>query len=210
MMYQRFCTTFLLLVSAATLASDTIPKGEYVLDKSHASLIFRVDHLGFSMYTARFLRFDARLAFDPRNLAASALTATVDATSIETDFPTPEIVDFNAVLQNDQWLDTARYPTMTYRSTGITMTTENQGVMTGDLTLHGVTEPVALDVTFNGGYAGHPMDPNARVGFSATGSLLRSDFGIAYGIPEAGSTMGVSDKVHIIIEVEFSGPPLTP
>lgn len=96
MMYRLFCTTFLLLVSALTFASDTIPKREYVLANSHASRILRVDHLGFSMYTARFLRFDARLSFDPENLAASALTATVDATSIETGFPTPEIVDFNA------------------------------------------------------------------------------------------------------------------
>jgi len=63
-------------------------------------------------------------------------------------------------------------------------------------------------VTFNGGYRGHPYDPNARVGFSAKGTLKRSEFGVAYGIPEPGTTMGVSDEVRITIEAEFSGPPM--
>ena len=67
--------------------------------------------------------------------------------------------------------------------------------------------PVTLDVTFNGGYAGMAgLDPNARVGFSAQGSLKRSDFGILTGIPPAGSTMGVGDAVTFTIETEFSGP----
>jgi polyisoprenoid-binding protein YceI len=78
--------------------------------------------------------------------------------------------------------------------------------ITGDLTLHGVTKPVVLDATLNGGYAGHPMDPNARIGFSARGAFNRGDFGIAYGIPAPGTTMGVSDRVEVTIETEFSGP----
>jgi len=65
-----------------------------------------------------------------------------------------------------------------------------------------------LNATLNGGYAGHPMDPRARIGFSAKGVLKRSDFGVAYGIPEPGSNMGVGDNVDVIIEAEFNGPPL--
>jgi polyisoprenoid-binding protein YceI len=80
--------------------------------------------------------------------------------------------------------------------------------ITGDFTLHGVTKPVVLNATYNGGYAGHPFDPHARIGFSATGKLKRSDFGVAYGIPAPGTTMGVGDDVDIVIETEFSGPPL--
>lgn len=80
----------------------------------------------------------------------------------------------------------------------------------GDLTLHGVTRPIVLEATFNGGYAGHPMDPNARIGFSAQGTLKRSEFGIAQGIPAPGTTMGVSDEVNVVIEAEFTGPPLVP
>jgi polyisoprenoid-binding protein YceI len=88
------------------------------------------------------------------------------------------------------------------------VTAANNVRITGDLTLHGVTHPVVLDAVFNGGYAGHPMDPHARIGFSAQGTLKRSEFGIAFGIPAPGSTMGVSDDVDVIVEAEFSGPPL--
>jgi polyisoprenoid-binding protein YceI len=67
---------------------------------------------------------------------------------------------------------------------------------------------VVLAAVFNGGYRGHPMDPKARIGFSATTSFNRSDFGMSYGIPEPSTTMGVSDSVKVTIEAEFSGPPL--
>ena len=97
---------------------------------------------------------------------------------------------------------------MTFKSTAVELTAPNAARVTGDFTMHGATHPLVLDVTFNGGYVGHPMDPNARIGFSAHGKLKRSDYGIAYGVPEPGTTMGVSDEVEIIIESEFSGPPL--
>jgi len=194
-------------VPASTVA---VPAGAYTLDKSHATLLFRVDHLGFSMYTARFKHFDAQLQFDPANLAASSVTATVDVRSLETDFPDPAKLDFNAELVGDAWLNAAQFPTMTFRSTAIQVTAPNTLRITGDFSLHGVTKPLTLDATFNGGYAGHPMDPHARIGFSAHGKLNRSDFGIAAGIPAPGTKMGVSDAVDIIIEAEFNGPPLAP
>jgi polyisoprenoid-binding protein YceI len=90
----------------------------------------------------------------------------------------------------------------------VQLTAPNAARVTGDFTMHGVTRPVTLDVTFNGGYAGHPMDPNARIGFSGKGVLKRSEFGIATGIPAPGSKMGVSDEVEIILEAELTGPPL--
>jgi len=185
-----------------------VPAGAYRLDPSHASLLFRVDHLGFSNYTARFLSFDADLEFDPDDPASSSLTATVDASSIETDFPFPEQVDFNAQLRGEEWLDAGEHPEMTFRSKKVVMTGPNTARIEGDLTLRGVTQPMTFDAIFNGGYAGHPMDPQARIGFSAHGSLLRSDYGMTFGIPEPGSRMGVSDEVDVIIEAEFSGPPL--
>ncbi|HEY6641315.1 YceI family protein [Povalibacter sp.] len=194
--------------AAVESAPVDVPGGAYTLDKSHASLLFRVDHLGFSNYTARFLRFDATLTFDPANLAASSATVTVDPRSLETDYPDVAKLDFNAQLQSEQWLNSAQYPQMTWQSTSVEVLAPRRMKLHGDLTLRGVTRPVTLDATFNGGYAGHPMDPNARIGFSARGTLNRSDFGMGYGIPEAGSTMGVSDAVEVIIEAEFSGPPL--
>ena len=186
-------------------ASD-LPAGEYTLDRSHASLLFRVNHLGFSMYTARFVKFDATLQFNPKQLQQSKLTVTVDATSLETDFPNPEVVDFNAELTGGNWLNTAAHPTMQYQSTKVIDIGNNQMQVEGLLTLNGITKPVSLAVTYNGGWLGIPQDPHARAGFSARGQLKRSEFNINAGIPAPGTTMGVSDDVDIIIEAEFSGP----
>jgi polyisoprenoid-binding protein YceI len=205
------------VLGASALAADNgaaqpnvtapVPAGTYTLDKAHASLLFKVSHIGFSNYTARFKRFDAQLQFDPEKLSASKLAATVDVKSLETDYPNPLELDFNAQLLGKEWFDAAQYPTMEYRSTRVEQTGPKSMRIHGDLTMHGVTKPVTLEATYNGGYASHPFEPNARVGFSAHGTLKRSDFGMSYGIPAPGTTMGVSDEVTIIIEAEFTGPP---
>jgi len=183
-----------------------VPAGDYTLEKYHAQLSFSVDHLGFSNYIAQFKRFDAQLKFDPTNLAASSVTATVDPKSIDLVNPPAGFVD---TLIGKDWLDAKQFPQMTYKSTQVEQVAANKVRIVGDFTLHGVTKPVTLDATFNGGYAGLPQfDPNARIGFSAYGTFKRSDFGITYGIPEAGSKMGVSDEVKFVIEAEFTGPPL--
>ncbi len=188
--------------------SPVVPAGDYKLDKSHATLTFVVSHLGFSNYHGQFTSFDATMSFDPANAAAAKLTAHIDPNSLSVPNPPPGFLD---ELKGAQFLDTAKYPDMSFVSTSIEVTGEKTGKITGDFTMHGVTKPVMLDVTFNGGWAGIPgMDPNARAGFSATGTLKRSDFGIDYGVPPPGTTMGVSDEVQIIIEAEFSGPELKP
>lgn len=191
--------------AAAAPSIEGLPAGDYRIDPAHASLVFTVNHLGFSHYTAQFTRFTADLALDPANPATAQLTASVDPTSISLPSP-PD--GFVAELTGKQWLDAGAFPQMTFKSTQVTVTGANTADVTGDFTLHGVTKPVTLAMTFNGGYVGHPQDPNARIGFSAKGVLKRSDFGIAYGVPAPGSTMGVSDEVTIAIEAEFSGPPL--
>jgi polyisoprenoid-binding protein YceI len=175
------------------------------LDKHHATLVMRLSHLGFSHYTAAFADFDAKLHFDQNNAAASTVEATVNPKSLTVPAP-PE--GFLAELTGAQWLNVTTYPTITFKSTKVEATGPDTGKITGDLTLHGVTKPVVLDVTYNGGYAGHPMDPHARIGFSAKGTFKRSDFGIAFGVPAPGTTMGVSDDVEVTIEAEFEGPPL--
>lgn len=185
-----------------------VPAGAYTIDPSHTSILFRVDHLGFSNYTARFKKATANLQFDPNNLAASTVTVNVDAKSLETDFPDPAKVDFNAELLGEGWLNGAKFPEITFRSISVEPTGARTMRINGELTLRGVTRPMVLDARFNGGYRGHPMDPNARIGFSATGVLKRSEFGISYGIPAPGTKMGVSDEVSVIVETEFSGPPL--
>lgn len=83
------------------------------------------------------------------------------------------------------------------------LTGRNTARVTGDLTLHGVTRPVVLETSFNGGYAPGAIDPmGARIGFSAHGFLRRSDFGMGYGVPAKGTNMGVGDRVEILIETE--------
>ena len=206
-----FAQVLVASAASAQASGETEPKpGAYTLDKAHASLLFRVNHLGFSHYTARFKRFDAQLQFDPAKPAAMSVTATIDPGSIETDFPDPATHDFNAQLRGPQWLDSAKFPAITFRSKAVEMTGAKTARVIGELSLHGVTRPMALDVTFNGGYAGHPMDPQSRIGFSARGALKRSEFEMPYGIPAPGTTMGVSDAVEVVIEAEFNGPPLTP
>ncbi len=186
-------------------AAAPVPAGAYRLDPLHASLLFRVNHIGFSKYTARFTRFDAQLEFDPSRLAASRVSATVDARSVAADNVPSSFLE---MLTSKDWLDAGSFPQMTFRSKSIEVTGQNSFRINGDLTLHGVTKPIVLDASYNGGYASHPMEPRARIGFSARGKFKRSDFGVTIGIPAAGTTMGVSDEVEVILESEFSGPPL--
>jgi polyisoprenoid-binding protein YceI len=183
------------------------PAGEYHLEKSHASLVLRVNHLGFSTYTTRFSRFDAELAFDPSNISASKVLTTIDASSFEMDAAPQTCLD---IVKGPQLLDTAKFPKIVFQSKRVEMTGPKSMQIIGTLTLHGVTRPIALTATFNGGYPGMPnMDPHARVGFSAHGSFKRSEFGMGFGVPAAGTTMGVGDVVDFSIEAEFTGPPLS-
>ena len=191
----------------ATSAAVDVPAGAYTLDKAHSSLVFRVNHLGFSNYTARFKSFDAQLQFDPKHLSASSVTVSVDPKSLDVENPPAGFLDS---LIGKDWLDTDQFPELTLRSRSIESTSANAMKISADLTVHGVTKPIVLDATFNGGYAGHPMDPHARIGFSAHGTFKRSEFGMGYGVPAPGTTMGVSDDVRVTIETEFSGPAWTP
>jgi polyisoprenoid-binding protein YceI len=182
------------------------PAGAYKLDKAHASLVLRVSHLGFSTYTTRFSRFDSDLTFDPKNLSASKVVTTIDATSFEMPDAPQMCVD---IVKGPQMLDTAKFPQIVFKSEKVRMTGAKSMEIAGTLTLHGVTRPIVLVATYNAGYAGMPkMDPHARVGFSAHGSFKRSDFGISFGVPAPGTTVGVGDVIDFSIEAEFSGPPL--
>lgn len=188
--------------TAAAVTTEA-PAGAYHLDPAHSTLTFRVNHIGFSNYTASFASFSAELTLDPAHPELAHIGATIDARSLT--LPSPPAGFLDTMLGAD-WFDAAQYPTITFQSTAVERTGPNTARVTGDLTLHGVTRPVSLDVTFNGGYAGHQLDPQARIGFSAHGSFNRSDFGMGLGVPQEGSTMGVSDAVEVIIETELSGP----
>jgi polyisoprenoid-binding protein YceI len=208
---RRLTLVALALASLAPLANagvpepipGPVPQGAYVIDKPHASLLFRVNRLGFSSFTGRFTRFDATLDFDPRKLADSRVDVTIDPTSVTADnVPT----DFLAMLTGKGWLDAGQHPEIAFHSRRIEVRDENSFRIHGDLTMNGVTRPCILEARYNGGYAAHPMEPRARVGFSAKGSLRRSDFNVSAGLPAPGSTFGISDDVEIVLEAEFVGP----
>lgn len=189
-------------------AETTAPAGEYRLDKSHASLVFHVSHLGYSNYTGRFDAFDAALLFDPEAPEKMHVTATVDARSLAAPTPPDGFLD---ELKSAAWIDAVGFPEIRYRSTAVRLTGPDTALVDGELTLRGVTAPVALDVKFNGGYPGFPpYDPNARIGFSAHGALQRSAFGLMTGIPTKDRPAGVGDEVSFEIEAEFNGPPAPP
>ena len=186
------------------LAPITAPAGDYVLDRAHTSVHFRVSHLGFSNYTARFTGVTGRLKFDPAAPAAQTVSAEIDAGSVRTDYVGPPAVDFDSEIERS-FLHADKHPKITFVSTKVEPTGPRAARVTGDLTLNGVTRPVTLETTFNGGYPPNAMDPGgARVGFSARGRFKRSDFGVSYGLPAPGSNMGVFDDVEVIIETEFT------
>lgn len=178
---------------APKVASEpaALKAGAYALDRKHASLLFKVNHLGYSDYVGRFESFDATLDFDAANVSAAHVEAKVDIASLDVANE-----EFARTLIGPDWFDAAAYPEATFISTQVERTGETTGRMTGDLTLHGVTQPVTLDVTFNGG-AQDILRGGYVVGFSARGSFSRE----AFGVDKFDGIVG--DDVAIEIEAEF-------
>jgi polyisoprenoid-binding protein YceI len=213
---MKALTTFAAAVSIALAAGPALaqgaakpapqpPAGQYHMDKAHTSVVFKVSHLGFSNYTAQFSRVDGKLQFDPANPGAMKVEASIDPTSLILNAPPAGFLD---KMMGKEFFDAAQFPKMTFSSTKVEPTGPKTAKVTGDFTLHGVTKPVTLEVTYNGGYPPNSFDPGgARVGFSAHGVLKRSAFGMGFGVPAPGSTMGVSDEVDFAIETEFSSKP---
>ncbi|MEZ5960314.1 MAG: YceI family protein [Hyphomonadaceae bacterium] len=180
------------------------PSGEYALDPNHSTVTIRAQHFGLAYYTLRFNKISGTLNFDAENPAQSTITATVDATSLDTPYSGAR--DFDAELQNSSWLDSATFATATFTSTAVEQTGPNTARVTGDLMIKGQTHPVTFDVTYEGSHSPHPMGMQvSSIGFSARASILRSQFGINELQPRAGND-GVSDSVELIIEAEFQRP----
>jgi polyisoprenoid-binding protein YceI len=177
---------------------ERMPSGLYKLDQTHASLTWKVKHLGLSNYTARFAQFEADLKMDVKYPANSHLNVTICVMCLKTDFPFAAELDFDQVLASGkEWLNGERYPQMSFQSKRIEITGKNTANVHGDLTMLGKTHPLILHVIFNGAYQKKFLTNVPALGFSATATLNRSDWGFTTLIPI------VSDKVDIIIEAEF-------
>ncbi len=189
----------LALASCASLVTPkpnvepaALKAGDYRLDPRHASIVFKIDHLGFSTYVGRFETFDATLTFAEDDPAAAAVEAVVDMTSLDVaDDP------FAETLLGEKWFDAETYPEAVFRSTAITVTGDNTGRIDGELTLKGVSAPVSLDAVFNGG-ARDLLRSAYVVGFSAAGEIDRT----AFGVDQFAGV--ITETVRLEIEAEFT------
>jgi polyisoprenoid-binding protein YceI len=177
---------------------NDMPEGKYALDLSHASVVWKVSHLGLSDYVARFANFDANIEFDPNNIENSVVTASIDPTSIQTAYPNAAEKDFNQILATDEkWFNAGKFASIDFASNKIEMTGENTAIMQGELTFLGTTLPVSMDVTFNGAMQRQPFSGKPTMGFSAVTTIERSKWGMTQYVPNIG------DSVEVMIEGEF-------
>jgi len=197
-MKQLFLTTSFLFVSgcasAPVLDVTAAPEGAYALDPAHASVNWSLSHSGLSFYTARFDDISGALDFDPLTPTRSRLDVRINPKSVSTGD-----ADWDETLATDgKYFDADNHPEIRFVSTSAVTNSENTGQVTGDLSLRGVTLPVILDVTYNG--AGKSFGhPGATLGFSATGKIKRSDWGMDYL-----TSFGIGDEVTLRIEAEFN------
>lgn len=188
----------LLLASCGTLIKPNVKtgivqleKGSYKLDQTHVAVLFKINHMGLSTFVGRFNKVDASLEFDPNNIAAAKLSAVIDVASLDANNP-----DLEDTLRGSSWLDTEKYPQAFFKTTSVSVLDQNSAVFSGELTLHGVTAPINITVTFNGG-ANNMLTGFYTLGFSATSTFSRSTFGVDYLIPAIG------DAVAIEVFAEF-------
>lgn len=178
-----------------TKAPAEVTAGAYRLDASHSKVTWGVTHFGFSTYVGQFPDVNGTLKLDPKDLGVTDLQVTIDTTRIGT---------LNAVLdkhlKEPGFLDTAKFPTATFKATKVTRTSDKTADIAGNLTLKGVTKPVTLKATFN--QAGkNPLDKVYSLGFAATAQIKRSEFGVSAYVP------AISDDVTLNIDVEFKAVP---
>jgi polyisoprenoid-binding protein YceI len=172
-----------------------IQAGAYSVEPDHTQVGFSVLHMGFTRYDGVFSNVSGQLKLDPKTLEATSLEVTMPVDSVRTTS-----AKLDGELKGDQWLNAAKYPTMHFRSTKITKTGPNTATVDGELTLHGVTKPVALRAKFVGAGV-NPLDRSYTAGFFVTGVIKRSDFGVTTYVPM------VSDEVGLTINAAFHKAP---
>ena len=176
-----------LMVSAVTFAQT------WDLDKAHAKLGFTITHLMVSDVEGTFKTFDITLASSKEDFSDAVISLTADVNSINTDNEKRD-----AHLKSADFFDAAKYPSLSFKSKSFTKVSGKNYKLTGDLTLHGVTKTVTLDVVYNGTIT-HPYTKKLVAGFKISGTIKRSDFGVG------GAMTGVlSDEVNLVGNVEFT------
>jgi polyisoprenoid-binding protein YceI len=165
------------------------------IDAAHSAVSLTVRHMVISKVRGRFTKWNAKLALDTEDLARSSVEVEIDAASLDTG-----VADRDAHLRSPDFLDAQKHPTLSYRSRRVEAVSKERLRVVGDLTIRDVTREVALDVE----YGGQGKDPwgNQRVGFTATASLNRKEFGLTWNQAlETGGVL-VADRVDVEIELQ--------
>jgi polyisoprenoid-binding protein YceI len=178
-----------LALSAVSFAATPAPAGNYKIDAAHSGAFFEVGHLGgVSRFMGRFNDISGDLVVDAPEKSKIAVTIKTD--SIDSNH---EGLDKH--LKSPDFFNAVQFPTMTFTSTTVKLDANGAGTIAGNLTLRGVTKPVTLQLKQVG--SGKGMKGEQRVGYVATGSIKRTDFGMSYGVPGA-----ATDEVDLRINIE--------
>jgi polyisoprenoid-binding protein YceI len=166
----------------------------YKIDPNHTNVIASWSHFGFSHPSINFGQADGSIVYDAENVSASSVQVTLPLSGLSAF-----AANFNDHLSSGDWFDAAKYPAATFKSTKVEAAGDGKLKVTGDLTVKGVTKPVVLDVNLN--KAGEqPQAKRPAVGFDATATVKRSDFGLGAYVPN------VSDEVSLRITTEATVP----
>ncbi|WP_026472095.1 YceI family protein [Alkanindiges illinoisensis] len=179
-------STALIAASSASMAATT----DYQIDSKHTATLFSWSHFGFSNPTANFNDVQGVISVDDKHPEKSSVSVTIPVKSMDS-----HVEALDKEFLTDAWFNEAKYPNITFKSTKVQTKDKKHFKITGDLTVKGVTKPVVLDATLNG-MGEHPMAKKPAIGFNATTSFKRSDFGIAQYVP------AVSDEIKVNITTE--------
>lgn len=187
---------------AAPLAA---PAGTYKLDPNHTSLTFKLKHLGLADYVMRFMKYDVQLTLDPAKPENSSVHVTIDPTSVRTDYQgdykathkdSPYGSFEERIARDEKMLNSDKFPSITFKSTKVEKAGDAFRI-TGDLAWLGQTHPLTLEATVSGSHAQHPFTKRGAVGFAATGTFTRSQWG------QTGTQQFLGDDVTIEFNGEF-------
>jgi polyisoprenoid-binding protein YceI len=180
-----------LALMAALVGPTAAPAADYAIDTkgAHASITFRIKHLGFSWLTGRFDQFNGTFSYDAKAPEASKVSVEIDTASVSSNH-----AERDKHLRNADFLDVEKFPKASFVSKKVEPAGEGKAKITGDLTLRGVTKEVVIDADYVGG-GPDPWGGN-RVGFSGTTSLALADFGITFNLGPA------SKEVELTLNVE--------
>lgn len=175
-------------ILAAALAASPLTAfaAPWAIDKGHASIVFSVDHFGFSEVHGQFRSFDAEIDFDPDNIEATKASFVIDAASFDTNMPARD-----DHVKSADFLDVAEHPEIVFVTTKVTQTGDKTAEIDGEMTIRGVTIPVTFAAELNQ-LGASPFDPSIEVvGFTILGEIDRTEFGIDTYAPAIGATLPV-------------------